>query len=215
MDIKKVTPEEIAFIFKNRSPLPEGRFRRNAVLVPLIQIQNELHLLYTKRALTLMHQPGDICFPGGKMEEGETPLEAALRETEEELGISRDHIRVLGETDYFVSTSNAFTTPFIGLLENIKVEDIPFSRNEVDSIFTVPLRYFRENTPITAEVALQPIFPKDFPFHLIHNGVDYKWGKSILPQIFYPYQGETIWGITARITNNLCEIIENYTEITE
>ena len=67
-----------------------------AVLLPLIEVNGELHILYEVRA-SHISQPGDVAFPGGKIEPGETSAEAALRETEEELGIPANNIQLLGE----------------------------------------------------------------------------------------------------------------------
>ena len=67
-------------IFRNHCEvMPRGEF---AVLAPLVRVDGETHLLFEVRALHMRRQPGEVCFPGGQIEEGETPLEAAVRETE-------------------------------------------------------------------------------------------------------------------------------------
>lgn len=207
MDITKVTEEDIKKIFKKREPQPEGSCRGSSVLALLFKKNSEMHILFTKRALTLKSQPGDVCFPGGKKEEGETPLEAALRETEEEIGITCEKIKILGASDYVLTIYGAIVTPFIGYIENFDASKLLPSPDEVDKVFSVPLKFFMENKPIKSYVTLNPSFPPDFPMHLIYGGENYKWRGSKIPELFYEYDGEVIWGLTARITRHICRLI--------
>ena len=71
-----------------------------AVLCPLVERPDGLHLLFEVRSAALHRQPGEVCFPGGRMEAGETPEQCALRETEEELAIPRQEVEVLGRPDF-------------------------------------------------------------------------------------------------------------------
>ena len=86
---------------KSYSPKPIGEEKAYAVLLPLITIDNEWHVLYEVRSETIS-QPGEVSFPGGRIEAGESPQEAAVRETHEELNIPTEAITVLGEIDYLV-----------------------------------------------------------------------------------------------------------------
>ncbi len=210
MELKNLSPNDIKKIFDNYTPTAEGVNRRNSIMATLIEVDGKLHFLYTKRALTLKHQPGDVCFPGGRQEEDETALEAAIRETEEELGISRENIKILGQCDFLVTMFNTMVTPYIGLIEGVKLEDLHPNPDEVDKIFIVPIEFFKEEEPIKSTLILKQVFPDDFPLHLIYDGVNYHWGKAYVPELFFVYDGETIWGLTARITNNICEILEAY-----
>ena len=79
------------------TPAPRKKEREAAVLLPLIEKEGELLILFERRALSLRHQPGDIALPGGGIEEGETPLEAALREAREELLLENGQLSLLGE----------------------------------------------------------------------------------------------------------------------
>ena len=118
----------------------------------------------------MKHQPGDVCFPGGRQEKGETALEAAIRETEEELGISRDNIVVLGESDYIVTMFNTKVTPFVGLITGITIDELKPNPDEVDKVFAVPVEFFKETTPIKTELSLKQTFPCPFPTKILFFG---------------------------------------------
>ena len=94
--------EDIRKKLKNHTPIGEHWARHFAVILPVVDFGSDSggkgpEILYEVRAKDLDRQPGEVCFPGGQIEEGETPLEAALRETEEELGICRDDIEIVTE----------------------------------------------------------------------------------------------------------------------
>lgn len=80
------------------------------MLIPLVEKDGELHLLFEVRAKHMESQPGEICFPGGHVEQGENPKDAALRETFEELGIPTEKIELIGPATFFTVTP---TTPSI------------------------------------------------------------------------------------------------------
>ena len=102
---------------KTRAPGLMDARRSYAVLVPLVEHRGELHLLYEVRAKTLRRQPGEVCFPGGRMERGETPEECALRETFEELSIPPEHVRLLGRLDFIAHRANFLMQPVLGLVD--------------------------------------------------------------------------------------------------
>ena len=87
-----------------------------AVLCPLVERPDGLHLLYEVRAAALHRQPGEVCFPGGRMEAGETPEQCALRETEEELAIPRREIEILGKPDFICNQAGFLMQPVLGLV---------------------------------------------------------------------------------------------------
>ena len=116
----------------------------SAVMVPLLKKTDGYHILFEVRSKKLNRQPGEICFPGGRVEPGETPKEAALRETQEELLIESKDLKLYGALDYFLSPAQARIEPFLGELTNYHGQ---FSEAEVDSVFTVPLQFFLETPP--------------------------------------------------------------------
>ena len=154
-------------------------------------------------------QPGDICFPGGHREDGDASLEeTARRETEEELGIAPEQIRVLGPLEYFYAPMGPVIYPFAGILSY----DGPLSvdRSEVAEVFSVPLEALRGEKPLVASTAVgtqrEGLFP--LPGAASPDG---SWRKLFSYDIyFYPYQGRMIWGITARILHNFLKRLEAY-----
>lgn len=207
---QNITPLLIERKLKAHTPKPEGNYGRFSVMVLLFNIDGHLEILYQKRSEKLKRQPGDVCFPGGKSEGYETPLQTAFRETREEIGIKATDIKILGTPDFIVTPFNTHVTPFLGYAENVSLSDIKINSAEVEKVFTVPLQFFMENEPLKSEIYLTHRIPEDFPFDKIVNGKNYQWGReSVLPELFYEYNGNIIWGMTARITNNICSILKN------
>ncbi|NBI07417.1 NUDIX hydrolase [Senegalia massiliensis] len=192
----------------NRISKPLGIDRDFAILVPLIYVKDELHILYEVRSKKLNTQPGEISFPGGRVEKGETFKDAAIRETMEELNIKRKNINIINSIDYIIMPFNISLYPYVGIIEDINFEDINYSESEVESIFTVPLKFFLENEPERYNMGISPQIGDDFPYHLINNGKAYDWRTGIYPVFFYRYKDYVIWGMTARMTKNFVDIIK-------
>ncbi len=177
-----------------------------SVLVPLIKIKGEISVLFEVRSSKLAWQPGEICFPGGRIEERETPLVAAVRETCEELQIDSRHISMIGNLNYLIAPIGVILYPFVGAIaSDVQVKP---SEDEVEKVFTVPLEYLLETEPTVGhlQVATQPT--GDFPFHLL---ADYQrdWKKrTVYPVYFYQYQQYVIWGLTARVLYSFLDIVK-------
>ncbi|WP_377891297.1 NUDIX hydrolase [Alkalihalobacillus sp. R86527] len=189
--------------------LGNERFFKFAVFLPLMEIDGEIHVLFEVRAHTLRRQPGEVCFPGGKVDESDaSPLQAAKRETCEELGVTEKDLRVIGELDYLVSSFQSIVYPFLGIIR----KDTKRSHNpqEVEEVFTVPLNYFIANPPERHDIKLH-MKPEDtFPFHLIPNGEQYNWSSSVMPEYFYYFEDYVIWGMTARILYHFIQLINDH-----
>ncbi|MGO5065253.1 CoA pyrophosphatase [Clostridium sporogenes] len=192
--------------FQDRKAKPIGEFKRSSVMILLNKVGENINIIFEVRALTLKNQPGDVCLPGGKIEKGESSLEAALRETVEELNIDKEKIKIMGQMDYFISPYNFFMHPFVAMVEDAVI--VP-NKEEVDHIFEVPIEFFLENSPTCYEVDIVPSIKGDFPFSLIKNGKNYKFGKGTIPEYFYQYEGKVIWGFTALIVKNFIDIIKD------
>ena len=112
--------------------------RRAAVLFPLV-MRDSWHVILTQRPETMPSHPGQIAFPGGKAESGETIAQTALRETEEEIGVGAKDIDLLGRLPSFNAVSRYRVTPFLGIVSPLaKITPDP---REVESAFEVPLGF--------------------------------------------------------------------------
>lgn len=189
---------------KNSQPIIDnaGEYLPSAVIVPLVEEQGELKVLFEVRAQNLTRQPGEICFPGGRIELGESPMAAAIRETAEELTLNKDSIQIIGTLPVVASPIGVMLFPFIGLLTG----PIQPSKAEVAECFTVPLAYLLKTDPVVGhmELATRPL--PDIPIELLPGGYSPKWKRrATYPVWFYRYQGYVIWGLTGRV---LCIFLE-------
>lgn len=192
---------------KKAIPKLDGISQRFAVLVPVISESEELHVLYEVRASMLKHQPGEICFPGGRIEDGEDARQAAIRETCEELGVQRHQIEILAQLNDIVTPYGFLIKCFAAKLKDSTCTSLTPNPREVGELFTVPLSFLLAAQPEVhyAEVVTKP--RAGFPFHLIPHGDAYPWRTGEYPVYFYQYNSKVIWGITARITRNLVDAI--------
>ena len=183
------------FSFLIRNPLPiigESDLKRSAVAIALTE--NE-EVVFEVRSEAIAHQPGDICLPGGGMEDGETPEEAVVRELAEELRINKDQVQAVVPFSIFVTGMqeiHCFVCRIYGYQGTFQTE-------EVARILQVPLSFFLETSPEIHEVVWKPEMDEDFPFERIHGGRGYGWRDHRSRIRFYEYGENTIWGITARI----------------
>lgn len=186
--------------------LGNERFFKFAVFLPLIEKNNELHVLFEVRAYTLRRQPGEVCFPGGKVDQNDSdPQSAAIRETCEELGLRDLDLHPIGELDYLVSSFGSIVYPYLGVIhQNAALSHNP---EEVEEVFTVPLNYFISNPPERHDINVQMKPDDNFPFHHIPNGEDYNWSSAAMPEYFYYYKDYVIWGMTARILYHFIQLI--------
>jgi len=195
-----------ALLGRTPSILGHEQFMKFAVLLPLVEINNEVHILFEVRALTLRRQPGEVCFPGGRIEKGEEPEKAAARETSEELGIKESEITNMIPLDFMVSAFGTIIYPFVGTIKN--AEAIRPNQAEVGEVFTVPLAFFKKNQPATYKIHYQ-VKPEDgFPFDLIIGGENYNWQNRSMDEYFYRANGKVIWGLTARVLTHFIELVE-------
>ena len=194
---------------KSRTPRLMDAHRRYAVLVPLVERDGELSVLYEVRARTLRRQPGEVCFPGGRMEGEETPEDCALRETWEELSIPPERVRLLGRLDFIAHRANFIMYPILGLVEE-RLEELRPSAAEVEKVFAVPLSHLLETEPLEYEYKLIPETGEGFPYELIGIPRDYAWQPGWENVPVYPWQGHAIWGLTGRITRHLVQLWKAY-----
>lgn len=137
-----------------------------AVLCPLLEQPDGLHFLFEVRA-SAIRQAGETCFPGGRMEPGESPTDCALRETMEELAIPPSEIQILGRGDFICNQRGFLLRPVLGLVSAAGIAALHPAPAEVAEVFTVPLAFFRATPPALYSYELIPSVPKDFPYETV------------------------------------------------
>lgn len=172
------------------------------VLCPLVERPDGLHLLFEVRAAGV-RQPGEVCFPGGRMEAGESAADCALRETWEELAIPAGEVRLLGTPDFICNQRNFLLQPVLGLVSPAGLAALRPSPAEVAEVFTAPLAFFRETPPARYRYDLAPVPPEGFPYEAVGIPEDYAWawGRVEVPVWFW--KGRAVWGMTARIVQDI------------
>lgn len=156
----------------------ETRLTRAAVLIPLVWHADEWHLLFTRRTERVESHKGQVSFPGGVCDEGEsTPEETALREAEEEIGLDPGKVRVLGRLTSMITITNFRVTPVVGVIQWPTVFRI--GEHEVARVFTIPINWLADR----------------------RNRWEFTMsGKNRSLIAYHPYDGELLWGATARMT---------------
>ena len=172
------------------SELPESAapvpLRPAAVLIPLYVREKALWTLFTKRTDLVEHHKGQISFPGGGKDAADANLwETAVRETEEEIGVPRKGVRLLGALPRLVTVTEFEVAPFVGAIP-YPVAFAP-RQGEVESIIEVPLAYL-----------LDPMVVEERPV---------KWKGRDVMTLVYHYKGHAIWGATARILADLLAVM--------
>ena len=166
--------------------LPDTRILRAAAVLIAIWLRPEgARLILTKRSSHLKHHPGQIAFPGGKVDAGDSgPEAAALREAWEEIGLPPDRVEVLGRLPAHETVTNYAITPVLGL---IRGDFAPMPEaGEVDEVFTVPLAHVLDRRQFVIEGRV--------------------WKGQPRRYFAVPYGPYYIWGATARILRNLAEM---------
>jgi 8-oxo-dGTP pyrophosphatase MutT (NUDIX family) len=161
---------------------PEGGLREAAVLVPLFEHEGETQVLLTLRRMDLRHHAGQVSFPGGRIEPGETPLAAALREAQEEVGLDPGRVEVLGALDEVMVLATGFRlVPWVG----ITPFPYPYVAHpaEVEALLYVPLSSLARSGVHRTEQLEAYGAP-----HEVH---------------FYDLPAVTVWGATARVLHQL------------
>jgi 8-oxo-dGTP pyrophosphatase MutT (NUDIX family) len=157
----------------------------SAVLLPIYYKEGQCYILFTRRSEKVKEHKGQISFPGGARQDGESLLETALRESEEEISLSPAEVEILGELDDTATlTSNFIVTPFVGVIpwpNNLKADGW-----ETDEIIEVPIP------------ALLDKKSREDKNEVIE-------GKAVT-SYFYHYGGRVIWGATARILHQFLEL---------
>lgn len=191
--------EEIARVLSENTPsghvrgllLPERTYTPAAVLIPLINRPGGITVLLTQRTDHLAHHPGQISFPGGRIEDNDenTPQKTALRETEEEIGLSANNVKIIGRLDDFYTVTDYHIVPVIGWIEPpLDLTPEPF---EVADIFEIPLSFLLDE--------------RNYRKDVMNWRGNKRWFHAI------QYQDHYIWGATAGMLVNLRDVLKSPT----
>ena len=166
--------------------LPVGNLSASAVLVPLLEAEDGLEVLFTLRPADLPSHGGQVSFPGGRVAGGdENPWATALRESEEELGVDPSAIERLGVLDDYQTITHYHVTPCVGLLRRgLSLSPDP---REVEEVFTVPLAIFKEPARLRTMMSGR-------------TGQDERI-------FFYLTQPHVVWGATAAMLTNFLNVL--------
>ncbi|KYG31912.1 NUDIX hydrolase [Alkalihalobacillus trypoxylicola] len=176
-----------------------------AIILPIIETEQGLSLLFEVRAYSLRSQPGEICFPGGRIDTDDTSSEqAALREMNEEVGISSKEVIKVFPLDYIVHHTRGIIYPFVAIIKPTAA--ITINKEEVDHVFTIPLDFLYDYNVQTHQIEMTISDNNDFPFHKIANGDAYRNRRMILEEYFYYFKDYAIWGLTAKILHHFLNL---------
>ncbi|MCY1722396.1 CoA pyrophosphatase [Prolixibacteraceae bacterium Z1-6] len=171
------------------APSHKNRVKKSSVLLLLFHEKNELMACLIKRPKHMKHHAGQIALPGGRMEDGETAEETALRETFEEIGVDRTKITIIGQlSKFYVEVSRFEIQPIVGWLDQRPT--VKLCCDEVEKVLYFPVRKFG--------------LPHDtIELHTIT-------GKLEVPCV--KYDGEIIWGATAMILSEFYDVVKDSIE---
>lgn len=168
------------------SPVAELGASPSAVLIPIYEHDGELHVVLTRRAKTLRTHRGEVSFPGGRADPGETMIEAALREANEEVFLDPSLVEPLGELDHLTTvTRRAYIVPVVGLIDGRP--ELGRNPAEVEAVLHVPL----------SELMSPGVFREE------------RWGEGEFsrPVYFFDLVGDTVWGATAALLRQLLALL--------
>ena len=199
-EIRTICADRILFVEHLNRKLQEHRsqtftYRRDvkgipaAVLFPFYFKEGQPYLLFTKRTDLVEHHKGQISLPGGRKDEQDLNLlQTALRETKEEIGLNPQDIRILGQTDRFLTNTSYFITPFVGLIPY--PYEFTLSTAEIEYLIEVPFLHLLDDKNFEIKR-----YEKDGIHWVLH---------------YYYFNHEVIWGVTGFLLSNLLSIVFDF-----
>lgn len=187
---KKLLVTDMSHSNQNKAKrIIKKKYKIAAVLFPLIEKNKNINVILTTRSKDVGSHPGQVCFPGGKLEQKDKNLiNCAKREAFEEVGIKEEQVKILGEIDQCITGTNYQVTPIVASISSNYIPKIQLS--EVEDLFEVPLDFFLDKNNLKRKNAE-------------YKGESYNYYQ-------YDWKEKKIWGSTARMIVNFCEIMKLY-----
>lgn len=172
-----------------RSLIPKDDSMQSAVMIIFVpDVEGDASVLLTIRSENLGSHSGQISFPGGRLENGETPLQAALRETYEEIGINKQLIKIIAQlSDFYVIPSNSVVKPFLGVMDHFP--EFSISEDEVQEVILVKLEYLLDKSNLVWEEWHFDKFSAEVPHWKVHKE-------------------KNLWGATAMMLSEFLELFQ-------
>ena len=197
-----ITADRLREVFTGRIGKPSfvedaGTARPSAVLAPFYELDGELRVVLTRRSWGLRSHTGEVSFPGGRAEAGESPRRAALREANEEIRLDPADVEILGELDHLMTvTSRSFIVPYVALLRD--VPELHPNPDEVDAVLHVPVH----------ELLLDDVYREEH--WIFQTPPPWVPPDAVVPDgpverviFFFELVGDTVWGATAAMLRHL------------
>lgn len=163
---------------------PQLVLRPAAVLIPLLRLNGDWHVLYTRRTDLVESHKGQVSFPGGAADPGDSgPVDTALREAREEIGLQPECIMVIGSMPEVSTNSGFCITPVVGNI--CWPTELFLEEDEVSRVFTIPLNWLAD------------------PGHSEERLYTRSNGSQEMVVFYQPYDDEVVWGVTGRLTRDL------------
>ena len=199
------------------------KYFNSSVLVALCTLNGIPNFILQKRSPHI-RQGGEISFPGGGYEEKDgTFLETAIRETIEEMGISRNKIEILGKVGTMIIPTGILVEAYLGHLHIDTIEEFRINKDEVEKLLFIPVDFFKITEPRVEKIGItsHPTYlekgvKKTFPAKELNLPDIYHkpWTSKPRNVSFFFYEGEVIWGITADIIIEVINFINKIDKIT-
>jgi len=164
--------------------IPEGDWKRAAVLAIFLPGRNGDEILFTRRTDTVLDHKGQVSFPGGAVEFEDASLEAtALREAQEEIGLDAQEVTLLGRSKEVFTISSWWITPVVGWIS--KIDGFILNPTEVSRVFTLPVDWLSQPTSWKKRTYI----------------IDDRIRENVI--FYHQYDGEVLWGVTAMMVHDL------------
>ncbi len=203
---KRLNIEEVHAIdeiFARHESHAADKRRYFSCMLPLVELGGKDHLVLEVRNQGIIHQPGEICFPGGEMYDDEAPGACAMREVCEELGLRRDNVHVINQLDTYHGLQGMKVYSFICRLDPVAFDPDP---RAVSEVLTIPVDFFIKTLP---EMHHLDVLQRQRAGDSLEEAIAQSLTEGSRDVPIYRYDGRAIWGITAMLLLDFSNIVRD------